>query len=94
MRLLRLPWAKRHHTHPDPGLFKYEVCSKCGHLILTGHVENKKVSITDKHSCKPCTVERTAIYAKSCAPPYDHIEIAIDGITRFYKDGEEVKEGG
>lgn len=82
---IKFPWAKRKHTHPDPTLLKYGVCSGCGHLILMGQVRNKRVRVFDRS--KGGTVEWTETYGESCAPEWDTREIAMDGEIRYYKDG-------
>ena len=78
----QLPWAKRQHHHLDPALLKYTTCSKCRHLLLDGHVENKRVEVIDRS--KGATLSWTETYGKSCAPEYDRKEIGIDGEIRFY----------
>ena len=87
---IKLPWAKREHSHPDPGFWRYGVCSGCGHLILMGHVKNKGVKVTDRF--EGFTTIRQKCYAFSCAPPWDTEETAIDGKVRYYKDGKEVQD--
>ena len=85
--MFKVPWAKRNHYHPDY-LWKYIPCSRCKHLLLFGHVENKIVRVLDRREGS----ERTEIYGPTCAPDYDIREIGIDGQTRFYKDNKEVKD--
>ena len=82
---IRVPWAKRSHTHPDLTLLKYGVCSGCGHLILMGQVRNKVVRVLDRS--KGGTLEWNEIYGESCAPGWDTKEIGMDGKVRYYKDG-------
>ncbi len=86
---IQFPWAKRHHYHADPTLMKYTTCSKCRHVLLTGHVDNKRVTVVDRR--RGGTITHNEIYGLSCAPDYDRKEINIDGKIRFYKDGNEVE---
>ena len=91
---MKLPWAKRHHTHPhlERPFYSYGRCSKCGHLILLGQIDNKEVRVRDNYKFKGAEVEYTLVYAEGCAPEYNYKEIAIDGTARFYKDGKEVSD--
>lgn len=86
---LEFPWAKRKHYHADPSFLKYTTCSKCGHVLLTGHVDNKKVQVIDRSG--DGTITHNEIYGLSCAPSYDIKEIGIDGKVRFYRNGNEVE---
>ena len=85
---LQFPWAKRKHYHGDPSFLKYTTCSKCRHVLLTGHVDNKRVQVIDRRGGG--TITHNEIYGVSCAPGYDRKEIAINGKIRFYKEGNEV----
>lgn len=82
----KLPWATKRHYHGDPTLLKYGVCSKCGHLILNGHVNNQVVSI------RAWGMTWGATYAKQCAPCFDHLELAPDRTVHAYNDKVEVLE--
>ncbi len=67
------------------------VCAKCGHLILSGHVDNKRIDIIDRSSGTEITYGE--VYSKSCKPAYDIIEIGLDNKTRYFKrDNEKVIE--
>lgn len=79
---LQWPWAKREHYHLDPTFLRYNVCSNCGHLLLTDHVENRRVEVHDRHRC----VFFNEIYAKGCAPNYSRKEIGIDGEASYYRE--------
>uniref|UniRef100_A0A6M3XU32 Uncharacterized protein n=1 Tax=viral metagenome TaxID=1070528 RepID=A0A6M3XU32_9ZZZZ len=84
-----LPWAKKKHYHPDPTLFKYGVCSGCGHLILMGQVRNKVVIVGNKST--GITITHNETYGESCAPPWDAKEIGADGEVRYYKAGVKIE---
>ena len=83
---LQLPWAKRKRHHADPALLKYVTCTKCHHLLLAGHVDNKRVQVIDRKR----GVNYHELYGKLCAPEHNLKEIAIDGKVRFYKEGKEI----
>ena len=76
------PWAKRKHYHPDPTVLKFSTCSKCGHLILSGHVWNKAVVR------KSQGIEAGAIFGKECAPSYDEVHRLADDSVRYYRRTE------
>ncbi len=80
--LARCPWAQRRHYHGDPTLFKYDTCGRCGHLILTDHVENRRVSI------RAWGATWGDVYGKSCAPVFNHVELAPDRTVHAYTDSE------
>ena len=81
--IARFPWALRNHYHGDPTLLRYGVCSRCGHVILMGHVENHKVSI------RAWGLTWGATYSKGCAPAFTHLELAPDKTVHAYIDSEE-----
>ena len=83
------PWAKKKHYHSDPTLFKYGVCSGCGHLISMGQIRNKRVQVLDRS--QGGTITSTEIYGESCAPVFDTKEIGMDGEIRYYKDGAQIE---
>ena len=87
---MKWPWAKRQHYHADQGFLIYVPCSKCEHLILAGHVDNKRVQVIDRSGGG--TITHNEIYGLSCAPDYDLKEIGIDGAVRFYKDGKDIEK--
>ena len=77
----RLPWAMKSHYHGDPTLGKYQACSRCGHLILTGFVANHRVELRIQGTISTI-MNRT--YGKECAPEFSYLAIAIDGTVRAY----------
>ena len=75
---LRWPWASREHRHSGyvsqaENLMRYEVCSRCGHLLLSGYVTVWRVAI----DCQGVT--GTMVYGRSCAPAYDKLVLGLDG---------------
>jgi len=78
--IARFPWALQKHYHGDPTLSKYAVCSRCGHLILTGHVSNGRVSI------RAWGITWSAAYSKACAPTFTHLELAPDRTVHAYQE--------
>jgi len=78
--LAKLPWALQNHYHGDPTLLKYGACSRCGHLILMGHVKNGRVSI------RAWGITWGASYSKACTPTFTHLELAPDKTVRAYQE--------
>jgi len=76
----RLPWALRNHYHGDLTLLKYGTCSRCGHMILMGHVANGRVSI------RAWGVTWGARYSKACTPGFNHLELTPDRIVHAYSN--------
>ena len=61
---LSWPWAKREHRHPSELLTGTMVCAGCGHLLLTGYIQNKEVAeVSFENGCR---CERVLIYSHSC----------------------------
>lgn len=80
--LARFPWALQQHYHHDPTLLKYGVCGRCGHMILTGHVQNHRVTIN------AWGMTWGDVYAKGCDPGFDHLELAPDRTVHAYVSSE------
>lgn len=83
-------WAKREHYHREflDNITKFTRCAGCGHILLMGHVDNKRVRVVNRME----GTEHCEIYAGPCIPEWDMKEIAIDGKIRYYKNGQEVPE--
>ena len=52
------------------------VCAGCGHLLLTGYIQNKEVAeVSFENGCR---CERVLIYGHSCAPSYRKVILSGD----------------
>lgn len=74
----KLPWAPRQHKHADTSLFRYFTCSRCGHLVMSGHVGNVVVEARLQGAIIHSQ------YGASCAPVFSLLEMAADTTVRVY----------